>query len=182
MALPAPLIGVRVSDVFLSYNREDQAIAQRFAQGFEREGLSVWWMPTLRSGDTYDSETEKALRQAASVAVVRATIASLRAAPLAEVERDARKALELDPADSDAQGILATLEARRGNWIAAEELFATIGARSRTPEYYQTHVIGTLWPTGQLRKVLEELVEARRLAPAAVAFNINLARAYSSLD
>jgi hypothetical protein len=41
-----------VSDVFLSYNREDQAIAQRFAQGFEREGLSVWWMPTLRSGET----------------------------------------------------------------------------------------------------------------------------------
>ena len=30
-------------DIFLSYNREDQAVAKRFAEGFEAAGLSVWW-------------------------------------------------------------------------------------------------------------------------------------------
>ena len=30
-------------DIFLSYNREDQARAKLFAEGFERQGLKVWW-------------------------------------------------------------------------------------------------------------------------------------------
>ena len=30
-------------DIFLSYNREDQATASRFAEGFERAGFNVWW-------------------------------------------------------------------------------------------------------------------------------------------
>jgi TolB-like protein/Flp pilus assembly protein TadD len=57
-------------DIFLSYNREDQATAQRFAEAFEREGLSVWWDVTLRSGETYDQVTEAALRTAKAVVVL----------------------------------------------------------------------------------------------------------------
>jgi TolB-like protein len=57
-------------DVFLSYNREDQATAQRFAEGFEAHGLSVWWDVTLRSGETYDTVTEEALRTAKAVVVL----------------------------------------------------------------------------------------------------------------
>jgi len=30
-------------DIFLSYSRDDQTTARLFAEGFEREGLSVWW-------------------------------------------------------------------------------------------------------------------------------------------
>jgi hypothetical protein len=41
-------------DIFLSYNREDQAVAKRFAEAFEAAGLSVWWDVTLRSGEAYD--------------------------------------------------------------------------------------------------------------------------------
>jgi hypothetical protein len=48
-------------DIFLSYNREDQAVAGRFVEAFEREGLSVWWDQTLRSGEAYDQVTEQAL-------------------------------------------------------------------------------------------------------------------------
>jgi hypothetical protein len=48
-------------DIFLSYNREDQAVARRFAEGFKREGLNVWWDVTLRSGEAYDQVTEQAL-------------------------------------------------------------------------------------------------------------------------
>jgi len=60
-------------DIFLSYNREDQAIARRFAEGFEREGLSVWWDATLRSGEAYDQITEAALRTAKAVVVLWST-------------------------------------------------------------------------------------------------------------
>ena len=59
-----------MNDIFLSYSREDQAIARRFAEAFEREGLSVWWDQTLRSGEAYDEVTEKALREAKAVVVL----------------------------------------------------------------------------------------------------------------
>jgi hypothetical protein len=61
--LPAP-------DIFLSYNREDQATAQRFAERFEAAGMSVWWDVTLRSGEAYDEVTEEALRTAKAVVVL----------------------------------------------------------------------------------------------------------------
>jgi TolB-like protein len=57
-------------DIFLSYTREDQAIAQRFAEAFEAQGLSVWWDATLRSGEAYDQVTEEALRTAKAVVVL----------------------------------------------------------------------------------------------------------------
>ncbi|HEY9219290.1 MAG TPA: TIR domain-containing protein, partial [Phenylobacterium sp.] len=59
-----------MSDIFLSYNREDQSIARRFADGFEAAGLSVWWDVTLRPGEVYDEVTEAALLQADVVVVL----------------------------------------------------------------------------------------------------------------
>jgi TolB-like protein/Tfp pilus assembly protein PilF len=58
------------ADIFLSYNREDQAVARRFAESFEQAGFSVWWDVTLRSGETYDQVTEEALRAAKAVVVL----------------------------------------------------------------------------------------------------------------
>jgi TolB-like protein/Tfp pilus assembly protein PilF len=57
-------------DIFLSYNREDQAVAKRFAEAFEAAGFSVWWDVTLRSGEAYDAVTEEALRTAKAVVVL----------------------------------------------------------------------------------------------------------------
>ena len=57
-------------DIFLSYNREDQSAAQRFAEAFEAGGLKVWWDVTLHSGDAYDQITEQALKDAAAVVVL----------------------------------------------------------------------------------------------------------------
>ncbi|MFO1401958.1 MAG: toll/interleukin-1 receptor domain-containing protein [Steroidobacteraceae bacterium] len=56
-------------DVFLSCNREDQAVARRFAEGFGREGLDVWWDQTLRSGEAYDQVTGRARRNARAAVV-----------------------------------------------------------------------------------------------------------------
>ncbi len=57
-------------DIFLSYNREDQAAARRFAEAFKAQGLDVWWDTTLRAGEAYDQVTEKALREAKAVVVL----------------------------------------------------------------------------------------------------------------
>jgi TolB-like protein len=59
-----------LADIFLSYNREDLAVARRFAQAFERAGLTVWWDQTLDPGEAYDHVTEKALKQAGAVVVL----------------------------------------------------------------------------------------------------------------
>ncbi len=57
-------------DIFLSYNREDAAVAKRFADAFAAEGLNVWWDTALRSGEAYDEVTEAALRGAKAVVVL----------------------------------------------------------------------------------------------------------------
>ncbi|MBS3930227.1 MAG: toll/interleukin-1 receptor domain-containing protein, partial [Sphingomonadales bacterium] len=44
-------------DIFLSYNREDQAVAKRYADAFTAQGLNVWWDTALRSGEAYDEVT-----------------------------------------------------------------------------------------------------------------------------
>jgi TolB-like protein len=59
-----------VPDIFLSYNREDQARAKVFAEVFEKQGFSVWWDVGLRTGEAYDQVTEKALREARAVVVL----------------------------------------------------------------------------------------------------------------
>jgi TolB-like protein/Flp pilus assembly protein TadD len=59
-----------VPDVFLSYNREDQARAKLFAEGFEHAGLKVWWDVGLTPGEAYDEVTETALRTAKAVVVL----------------------------------------------------------------------------------------------------------------
>ncbi|HTR00445.1 MAG TPA: TIR domain-containing protein [Candidatus Acidoferrum sp.] len=58
------------ADIFLSYSRDDQATARRFAEGLAREGFSVWWDVTLKSGEDYDKVTEDALRGAKAVVVL----------------------------------------------------------------------------------------------------------------
>jgi TolB-like protein/Tfp pilus assembly protein PilF len=59
-----------LTDIFLSYNREDQARAKLFADAFAAAGLSVWWDTALRSGEAYDEVTEAALRAAKAVVVL----------------------------------------------------------------------------------------------------------------
>lgn len=57
-------------DVFLSYSREDQPVARRFATGLEREGFSVWWDQSLNAGEAFDKVTEQALDEARAIVVL----------------------------------------------------------------------------------------------------------------
>lgn len=59
-----------MADIFLSYNREDAGVARMFAEAFARDGFSVWWDATLRSGEAYDEVTEAALKGAPAVVVL----------------------------------------------------------------------------------------------------------------
>jgi TolB-like protein len=59
-----------LTDIFLSYNREDQRQAKLFADAFAAAGLGVWWDTALRSGEAYDEVTEAALRAAKAVVVL----------------------------------------------------------------------------------------------------------------
>jgi TolB-like protein len=57
-------------DIFLSYSRDDQATARKFAEALERNGFSVWWDQSLRSGEAYDQVTEDALKAARAVVLL----------------------------------------------------------------------------------------------------------------
>lgn len=57
-------------DIFISYSREDAAVARRFADAFADEGFDVWWDAALRSGENFDEVIEKALRAAKAVVVL----------------------------------------------------------------------------------------------------------------
>jgi len=59
-----------VPDIFLSYNREDQARAKLFAEAFSAQGFEVWWDVGLKTGEAYDEVTETALRSAKAVVVL----------------------------------------------------------------------------------------------------------------
>lgn len=59
-----------MSDIFLSYNREDQDRARLFAEALQAAGYNVWWDVALRAGEDYDRTTERALNQARAVVVL----------------------------------------------------------------------------------------------------------------
>jgi len=57
-------------DIFVSYSREDQAVARSYAEGFEAEGFTVWWDQSLNPGEAFDQVTERALDEAKAVVVL----------------------------------------------------------------------------------------------------------------
>src|SRR5215813_9754238 len=64
-----------MSDIFISYKREEQAIARKLANALESEGWSVWWDPKLRAGEHFDDVIEKALNEAKCVIVMWSNLA-----------------------------------------------------------------------------------------------------------
>ena len=50
-----------MSDVFLSYARQDQPWVEGFVRSLEQEGLAVWWDRTIPPGRNFDEVIEEAL-------------------------------------------------------------------------------------------------------------------------
>ena len=59
-----------VTDIFLSYARQDRASARVFAECLGEEGFKVWWDASLHSGETFDEVIEQRLRDAKAVVVL----------------------------------------------------------------------------------------------------------------
>lgn len=59
-----------MSDIFISYKREEQPTAKRLAVALERHGWSVWWDPHLRVGEHFDDAIQEALQDAKCVIVL----------------------------------------------------------------------------------------------------------------
>ena len=61
-----------MTDIFVSYAREDQDIAQRIVELLERDGWSVWWDGKLRVavGATFDSVIDQRLNDARCIVVL----------------------------------------------------------------------------------------------------------------
>lgn len=59
-----------MSDVFVSYKSEDRRRAEAIARALESEGLSVWWDPSLQSGQDYQEAIDAEIRSALVVVVL----------------------------------------------------------------------------------------------------------------
>ena len=59
-----------MSDIFISYAREDLARARLFADALQAKGWTVWWDRTIRPGQNFDEAIEKALDQSHCVVVL----------------------------------------------------------------------------------------------------------------
>jgi len=59
-----------MSDIFLSYTREDRETAKRIAEALERRGYSVWWDRIIPPGKMYDKFIEENLTAAKCVLVL----------------------------------------------------------------------------------------------------------------
>jgi TIR domain len=59
-----------MSDIFISYAREDHPRVERLAEALEQRGWSVWWDPDIRTGEDFGSTIHAALQAARCVIVV----------------------------------------------------------------------------------------------------------------
>jgi TIR domain len=59
-----------VSDIFISYSREDRGQAERLAHAFEAEGWSVWWDRIIPAGRNFDDVIEEQIDAARCIIVL----------------------------------------------------------------------------------------------------------------
>jgi adenylate cyclase len=53
-----------MSDIFISYARRDERLAERLAEALRRQGWTVWWDAFLRVGEGFSEGLQAALNEA----------------------------------------------------------------------------------------------------------------------
>lgn len=127
-----------MSDVFISYAREDRDRARLLAEALEAHGWSVWWDRKMVAGQAFDDTIERQLQTAKSVVVLwsrhsigsewvrsEAGLASERDVLVPALIDDVKQPLEFrrrhaadltrwtgDPADLDFQGLCEGIAAK----------------------------------------------------------------------
>lgn len=82
-----------MADIFLSYKREDRAVAAEIAAALRNAGYSVWWDDDLTPRTSWDAEIEREIKAATAVLVLWSPGA---ARENSFVRKEAGFALELD--------------------------------------------------------------------------------------
>lgn len=59
-----------MTDVFISYGRQDRERVRPMAEALQESGLDVWWDPDIPPGSDFRAETGRALKEATAVIVV----------------------------------------------------------------------------------------------------------------
>ncbi|MGF1468788.1 MAG: TIR domain-containing protein [Sandaracinaceae bacterium] len=80
-----------MADVFISYSHRDRAAAQAVKDALIADGWSVWWDPELRAGHPFDTQIERAHREARVVVVLWSEAAVASDWVRAEAEEAARR-------------------------------------------------------------------------------------------
>jgi len=59
-----------MSEIFISYSKEDRGKAKDIVEALEQQGFSVWWDRSILPGETYDTVIEEALDTANCIIVL----------------------------------------------------------------------------------------------------------------
>lgn len=65
-----------MSEIFISYKREERDKARALADALEARGWSVWWDPKLRAGEHFDDVIEEAIQHSKCVIVLWSALSS----------------------------------------------------------------------------------------------------------
>ncbi len=143
----------------------------------ERLAASLLDQAIARDPDFADALGLRAITHAGAVALSSAPLSLLEAA-----ERDAERALALNPRSAEANTAQELIYALRGDWVAAEQRFrAAMAVGSNDPIMRTFHDMILLRPTGRLQQARTELTETYHLAPGDGFTAHELALTYSLL-
>jgi hypothetical protein len=130
-----------VSEVFLSYAREDRAAAQALAEALQGLGLSVFWDDAIRTGHSFEDAIESAMTSAKAVVVLWSRHSVVSDWVRAEAAEGARRGI-LVPATLD--GERPPLRYRIAQTANLVDWMAASGARSRAFETFLDDVAATV--------------------------------------
>lgn len=133
-------------------------------------------MQLLRQALARDPRFARAYNLLASMRAVAIVLDVRVTGSLAEAERDVQQALALDPHQGATHAALGTIHAAQGKWISSEERFReALALDDSDPMMRQTYGLHVAGSAGFLRRYLEAIQAARRLAPVLVVNNLNMA-------
>jgi hypothetical protein len=122
------------ADIFLSYAREDRAVAQRLAQALEQKGITVWWDWDLIGGTNYRAKIRDVIAEARK-AIVLWSRHSVASAFVIDEASEAKKLGKLIPVSIDQSdppfgfGDLHTITLREPE-LDVEAIIAAINDRA----------------------------------------------------